>query len=286
MLRMVLGVLLAVVLSVLLTLGVVNIVQVKGIEKELETVNKKLDKAGQKLTELAEAADKSHAPPLAHGTPHWGYDGALNPAKWGDVFPVCGSGKSQSPVDIRGPFVKATNELKPSFKPATLKIVNNGHTLQVNVGNGSKTEINGESYELLQFHFHRPSEEHIEGKPMAMVAHFVHKSAAGKLAVIGVLLSEGAENEAVKMIWANAPKEEGPEKVVAESTFNPAAMLPKRLHYYSFEGSLTTPPCTEGVTFYILKTPMTISRAQIDAFPFKMNARPVQPLNGRHISAN
>ena len=285
MLRMVLGVLLAVVLSVLLTLGVVNIVQVKGIEKELETVNKKLDKAGQKLTELAEAADKSHAPPQAHGTPHWGYDGELNPAKWGDVFPVCGSGKSQSPVDIRGPFEKATNELKPSFKPATLKIVNNGHTLQVNVGNGSKTEINGESYELLQFHFHRPSEEHIEGKPMAMVAHFVHKSAAGKLAVIGVLLSEGAENESVKMIWANAPKEEGPEKVVAESTLNPAAMLPKRLHYYSFEGSLTTPPCTEGVTFYILKTPTTISRAQVDAFPFKMNARPVQPLNGRHISA-
>jgi len=119
-----------------------------------------------------------------------------------------------------------------------------------------------------------------------MVAHFVHKSAAGKLAVIGVLLSEGAENESVKMIWANAPKEEGPEKVVAESTFNPAAMLPKRLHYYSFEGSLTTPPCTEGVTFYILKTPTTISRAQVDAFPFKMNARPVQPLNGRHISAN
>ena len=286
MLRMVLGVLLAVVLSVLLTLGVVNIVQVKGIEKELETVNKKLDKAGQKLTELAEAADKSHAPPQAHGAPHWGYDGELNPAKWGDVFPVCGSGKSQSPVDIRGPFEKATNELKPSFKPATLKIVNNGHTLQVNVGNGSKTEINGESYELLQFHFHRPSEEHIEGKPMAMVAHFVHKSAAGKLAVIGVLLSEGAENESVKMIWANAPKEEGPEKVVAESTLNPAAMLPKRLHYYSFEGSLTTPPCTEGVTFYILKTPTTISRAQVDAFPFKMNARPVQPLNGRHISAN
>ncbi len=121
---------------------------------------------------------------------------------------------------------------------------------------------------------------------MAMVAHFVHKSAAGKYAVIGVLLNEGAENESIKLIWANAPLKEGPEKVVTESTLNAAAMLPKRLNYYSFEGSLTTPPCTEGVTFYILKTPMTISRAQIDNFPFKMNARPVQPLNGRRISAS
>ena len=286
MLRMVLGVLLAVVLSVLVTLGVVNIVQVKSIEKQFDAVNKKIDNASQKLEKLVEAAGKSHTTPQAHATPHWSYDGELKPEKWGDVFPACGGGKSQSPVDIRGPFEKATHELKPDFKPGTLKVVNNGHTLQVNVGNGSKTVINGEGYELLQFHFHRPSEEHIEGKPMAMVAHFVHKSAAGKFAVIGVLLSEGAENDSIKLIWANAPKKEGPEKVVTESTLNPAAMWPKRLNYYSFEGSLTTPPCTEGVTFYILKTPMTISRAQIDAFPFKMNARPVQPLNGRHISVN
>ena len=286
MIRVILGVLLSVALAVAITLNVVNVVQVKGVEKEIGTLNLKLDKVGEKINQLAEAAEKLHVPAKAHGTPHWGYDGDLNPAKWGDVFPVCGGGKSQSPVDIRGPFIKATHELKPDFKPGTLKLLNNGHTIQVNVAAGSKTEINGESYELLQFHFHRPSEEHIDGKPMAMVAHFVHKSAAGKLAVIGVLLSEGAENESVKLIWANAPKEEGPEKVVAESTLNPAALLPKRLHYYSFEGSLTTPPCTEGVTFYILKTPITISRAQVDAFPFKMNARPVQQLNGRPISAN
>ena len=283
MLRMVFGVLLVVVLSVIVTLGVVNIVQVKSIEKQFDAVIKKIDKASEKLEKLVEAGGKSHAAP--HAAAHWSYDGELMPAKWGDVYPVCGSGKSQSPVDIRGPFDKATHELKPDFKPDTLKVVNNGHTLQVNVGNGSKTVINGESYELLQFHFHRPSEEHIEGKPMAMVAHFVHKSAAGKYAVIGVLLSEGAENDSIKLIWANAPEKEGPEKVVTESTLNAAAMLPKRLNYYSFEGSLTTPPCTEGVTFYILKTPMTISRAQIDKFPFKMNARPVQPLNGRRISA-
>ena len=283
MLRVVFGVLLVVVLSVIVTLGVVNIVQVKSIEKQFDAVHKKIDKANLDLEKLVEATGKSHAAP--HAASHWSYDGELMPAKWGDVYPVCGSGKSQSPVDIRGPFEKATHELKPDFKPGTLKIVNNGHTLQVNVANGSKTVINGESYELLQFHFHRPSEEHIEGKPMAMVAHFVHKSEAGKLVVISVLLSEGAENDSIKLIWANAPKKEGPEKVVTESTLNPAAMLPKRLNYYSYEGSLTTPPCTEGVTFYILKTPVTISRAQIDEFPFKMNARPVQPLNGRKIFA-
>jgi len=289
MLRTIFEIVLGVILSISLTLAVVKTVQVKNVEEELATVKKKVAAANKKIAEFEKAAEGQHAPQSGHGpggAPHWAYDGDLNPAKWGDVFPECGTGKQQSPVDIRGPFEKATHEIKPDFKPGTLKILNNGHTLQVNIGAGSKTMINGESFDLLQFHFHRPSEEHIEGKPSAMVAHFVHKSAAGKLAVIGVLFSEGAENEVIKVIWANAPQQEGPEKVIPEMTLNAAAMLPKRLNYYSYEGSLTTPPCTEGVTFYILKTPMAISRQQVEAFPFKANARPVQPLNGRRISVN
>ena len=104
--------------------------------------------------------------------------------------------------------------------------------------------------------------------------------------MLGVLLNEGAENATLKTVWANAPKSEGPEVVVPNAKLNPAALIPKSLGYYSFEGSLTTPPCTEGVTFYILKTPTNMSKAQVQAFPFKVNARPVQPLNGRKIVAN
>jgi carbonic anhydrase len=143
--------------------------------------------------------------------------------------------------------------------------------------------VNSEQFELLQFHFHKPSEELIDGKPAAMVAHFVHKSDSGKLAVIGVLLKETGENRFLKSIWQNAPKVEGPEVEVAGATINPTNLLPTTLKFWTYEGSLTTPPCTEGVSFFILKNPAHISRDQLEAFPFKMNARPVQPLNGRKI---
>ena len=218
--------------------------------------------------------------------PHWGYEGAINPANWGREFPTCGIGKAQSPIDIKGPFVKATQAIEPDYKEGALKIVNNGHTIQVNVDPGSKLMIGKDGFDLLQFHFHRPSEEKVNGKPMAMVAHFVHKNQAGKLAVLGVLLNEGAENVTLKTIWANAPKSEGPEVMVPNIKINPAALVPKSLAYYSFEGSLTTPPCTEGVTFYIREAPAALSEDQVRAFPFKVNARPVQPLNGRKIMAN
>jgi len=225
-----------------------------------------------------QAADKS--------APHWGYEGKMNPTNWGKEFPTCGLGKSQSPIDITGPFAMATQTIKPDYKEGVLKVVNNGHTIQVNVDPGSKLMIGKDSFDLLQFHFHRPSEEKVDGKPMAMVAHFVHKDQEGRLAVLGVLLTEGAENATIKTIWANAPKSEGPEVVVRKARLNPATLVPQNLGYYSFVGSLTTPPCTEGVMFYILKTPTALSKDQVQAFPFKVNARPVQPLNGRRILAN
>jgi carbonic anhydrase len=221
------------------------------------------------------AADKS--------APHWNYEAE---SAWGKDFPTCGIGKAQSPIDIKGPFEKATTAIKPEYKEGALKVVNNGHTIQVNVEPGSKLVIDKESYDLLQYHFHRPSEEKIEGKASAMVAHLVHKSASGKLAVIGVHLREGAENPTLKSVWAAAPKKEGPEVTVKGAKTNPASLLPKSLAYYGFEGSLTTPPCSEGVAFYILKEPVPMAQAQIDAFPYKMNARPVQPLNGRKVTAN
>jgi carbonic anhydrase len=244
--------------------------------------------AGQKVKVLADCAatkeEKGHGK-KGHAV-HWDYAGEMGPENWGDEFPTCGKGTKQAPLNITGPFEKSKDVLVVNYKEGPLKIVNNGHTIQVNVPEGSTLKINKDVYNLLQFHFHRPSEEQIDGKPMAMVAHFVHKSAEGKLAVLGVLLNEGKDNEAIKTIWDNAPKSQGPEVVFDKIKFNPGALVPAALTHYSYEGSLTTPPCTEGVNFYILKTPVDISKAQVNAFPFKRNARPVQPLNGRKINAN
>ena len=217
---------------------------------------------------------------------HWSYDGDMGPERWGKEFPTCAKGKSQSPLDIRGPFVKTRTVVTTDYKEGPLKMINNGHTIQVNVPPGSKIRIDGVPHELLQFHFHRPSEEKIDGKPMAMVVHFVHKSAEGKLAVLGVLLKEGNENPGIKTLWANMPLEEGPEMVAEGVNFNPANLLPREFDFYSYEGSLTTPPCTEGVRFFILKSTVNVAKEQVAAFPFKRNARPVQELNGREITTN
>jgi len=237
------------------------------------------------------AKDDGHGKPDDRKAPekhavHWSYDGDMGPERWGKEFPTCAKGKSQSPLDIKGPFVKSRTVVTTDYKEGPLKMINNGHTIQVNVTPGSKIRIDGVAHELLQFHFHRPSEEKIDGKPMAMVVHFVHKSAEGKLAVLGVLLKEGNENPGIKTLWANMPMEEGPEVTPEGVNFNPANLLPREFDFYSYEGSLTTPPCTEGVRFYILKSTVNVAKEQVAAFPFKRNARPVQELNGREITTN
>ncbi len=219
-------------------------------------------------------------------TAHWEYDGAMGPENWGKEFPTCGRGKSQAPLNIKGPFEKVRFSVAPDYKQGQLKIVNNGHTIQVNVPAGSKVRIDGRPFDLLQFHFHRPSEEHIDGKPSAMVIHFVHKNAEGELAVLGVMLREGNENPGIKTLWTHAPKAEGPEVVPDGVMFNPGNLLPREMDFFHYDGSLTTPPCTEKVKFYILKTQVNVSKEQISEFPFKMNARPIQPANGRPIYTN
>jgi len=222
----------------------------------------------------------------AHAAPHWDYEGPMGPENWGKEFPICAKGKSQSPLDIKGPFEKVKISVAPEYKNGQLKILNNGHTIQVNVEPGSKLRLDGLVYDLLQFHFHKPSEELLDGKPAAMVIHFVHKNAAGQLAVIGVLLKEGNENPGIKTLWANLPSKEGEELAPEKVMFNPSNLMPREMDFYSYEGSLTTPPCTEKVKFFILKTQVNIAREQVGAFPFKKNARPVQPLNERVIQTN
>jgi carbonic anhydrase len=249
--------------------------------KEDKKDDKKDDKKGDKKSDKKDA----HGPADTHAV-HWDYEGAMGPENWGKEFPTCGKGKSQAPLNIKGPFEKVRFSVAPDYKQGPLKILNNGHTIQVNVAAGSKIRIDGKPYDLLQFHFHRPSEEHIDGKPSAMVVHFVHKNTEGELAVLAVMLREGNENPGIKILWTHAPKAEGPEVVPDGVMFNPANLLPKEMDFFHYDGSLTTPPCTEKVKFFILKTQVNIAKEQVSDFPFKMNARPVQPANGRPIYTN
>ena len=239
------------------------------------------------------AADAAERHAAAHGThhaPHWSYEGETGPAAWGKLekdFTTCSIGKVQSPIDITTAKAGKAN-LGPiafAYKTSTLKIIDNGHTIQVNVDGGSSISIGGQTYELKQFHFHRPSEEKIDGKSYEMVAHMVHKSAEGKLAVVGVLFTQGTESAFLQKIWDNLPTETGKEITVAGATFNPIDLLPAKRSYYNFSGSLTTPPCSEGVNWFVLNTPVEVSRAQYARFGamYPMNARPTQQVNGRPI---
>jgi carbonic anhydrase len=224
---------------------------------------------------------------LAEGG-HWTYQGHGGPAEWGSLNPefgACKLGKLQSPIDIRGAKAADLPAIKFDYKPSALKIIDNGHSIQVNYAPGSSIDVGGARYELLQFHFHRPSEEKIDGKSFAMVAHLVHKNSAGKLAVVAVLLDKGGASELIDSLWKNIPKEKEKETAVANVTIDAAKLLPESKGYYTYQGSLTTPPCSEGVTWLVLKTPLKLADGQIAAFAkiYPLNARPVQPVNGRTI---
>lgn len=224
----------------------------------------------------------------AHGA-HWDYDGMEGPDHWGDMshdFATCKTGKAQSPIDIKAGVAKKGG-LKPIefhyAKASNPEVVNNGHTVQVNYPAGSYAIIGGTKYNLLQFHFHAPSEEALDGKRGDMDVHLVHKTDDGKLGVVGVLLNKGAENGVVKTVLGAMPAHEG--KQTASGEINAADLLPKDQAYWNFSGSLTTPPCSEGVNWNVMKNPVTISEAQVKAYTkvFPMTARPVQPLNGREV---
>jgi len=232
-------------------------------------------------------------PVAAQESPHWSYTGPTGPAKWGTLekeYSSCALGKIQSPIDIRDGVAKKMG-LPPidfEYKPSTLKIIDNGHTIQINYAPGSFISVGGKQYELVQFHFHKPSEEKINGKSYDMVAHLVHKDTDGKLAVVAVLLAKGRADPLIKTLWDNLPKEKETETVVDAVKVNAADLLPKNKGYYTYTGSLTTPPCSEGVTWFVLKSPTSISAGEIARFAksYPMNARPVQPLDGREIRAS
>jgi len=219
--------------------------------------------------------------------PHWGYTGHHGATHWAEMdpaFETCAKGSRQSPIDISTTVKEALPALEFQYSSAAPTLVNNGHTVQVNVPAGSRLTVGDKSYELLQFHFHTPSEETLKGRHTAMVAHFVHKSTAGELGVVGVLIQPGVPNKAFEPVFTHLPRPG--EKIIVEALeIKLADMLPSNLGYYAFEGSLTTPPCSEGVHWMVLKQPITLAPAQIKAFRrlFPANARPVQPLQGRVV---
>ncbi|MDR2014117.1 MAG: carbonic anhydrase family protein [Azoarcus sp.] len=232
-------------------------------------------------------AEEKHAEKDAQH-PHWSYEGKTDPSHWGELqseFAACSIGKEQSPVDIRN--VKK-QELLPAivfnYVANSAEVVNNGHTIQVNLQSGSTVKLASGEYKLVQFHFHAPSEEKIEGKNYPLVGHFVHRADDGKLAVVAVLFKEGKSNPALARIFDVMPAEVD-AKAALGADFSPADLLPGNQSYYSFMGSLTTPPCSEGVQWQVLKTPVELSDAQLKIFKklYRNNARPVQPLNGRVI---
>jgi carbonic anhydrase len=227
-------------------------------------------------------------PARAEERHHWGYEGHGSPASWASLdpgFSACKLGHLQSPIDIRGAKVADLPALRFEYRPSPLKIVDNGHTIQVNYAPGSAIEVGGTRYELVQFHFHRPSEEKINGKAHAMVAHLVHRDAAGRLAVVAVLLDKGGASELIDTLWKNIPKERAKERELADVHIDATQLLPPDRRYYTFQGSLTTPPCSEGVTWFVLKTPLKIADAQTATFArlYPHNSRPVQPLHGRLV---
>ncbi|HJV95700.1 MAG TPA: carbonic anhydrase family protein [Albitalea sp.] len=219
--------------------------------------------------------------------PHWEYQGSGGPDHWGRIkpeFAKCTSGTRQSPIDIRDGLKVQLDPVRFDYKPSTFRVIDNGHTVQVNVGAGNFIEVMGRRYELQQFHFHRPSEERINGRQFDMVAHLVHKDGEGRLAVVAVLLEQGGAQPVVQMVWNNLPLEKN-EEMPAQTPIELAELLPADRGYFTYMGSLTTPPCSEGVLWMVMKHPVPISPEQIGIFArlYPMNARPIQSASGRMI---
>ena len=229
----------------------------------------------------------AHAGAEAGHAAHWSYEGRGGPESWGQMkpeFAKCSSGSRQSPIDIRDGIKVSLDAVQFDYKPSAFRVIDNGHTVQVNIAAGNSIEVMGRRYELLQFHFHRPSEERIDGKQFDMVAHLVHKDLEGRLAVVAVLLERGSAQPIVQSVWNNLPLERGDE-VAAKLPLDMGALLPTERSYFTYMGSLTTPPCSEGVLWMVMKNPVQVSTEQIGIFSrlYPMNARPIQSASGRLI---
>ena len=221
---------------------------------------------------------------------HWSYEGEGGPQAWGKLkpeFSLCALGKRQSPINIdesstlQGP----AEAVQFNYVPSNAMVVNNGRSIQVDVQGENSITVRGSNYRLLQFHFHTPSEEQINFKRFPMVAHLVHKNDEGQLAVVALLMDLGTNHPLIDKVWTHMPLDTNDRVRMPKDSLNPAELLPTDQRYYQFLGSLTTPPCTEGVLWMVMKQPIQISKSQHKLFTqlYAFNARPIQALNGRTV---
>jgi carbonic anhydrase len=226
------------------------------------------------------------APAFANSGSHWTYEGEEGPEHWGDLsadYGTCATGTQQSPIDLTSAVQADADNVDLHWNPkAEWTVANNGHTIQANATDGGTMTVAGKDYALLQFHFHTPSEHAIDGTRAPMEVHFVHKAEDGSLAVLGVMLQGGGDNGLFDAVMGAAPKEKAE---VALGAADAGGLLPASSSYFRYQGSLTTPPCSETVLWTVLKDPVVVSDTQIEAFKslFEMNARPLQNANRRFI---
>ena len=242
---------------------------------------------GDSASPMAERLATEHRSGGEAAHAQWDYAGSGGPDSWGQMKPEfarCSSGLRQSPIDIRDGIKVNLDPVQFDYKPSAFRVLDNGHTVQVSVGPGNSIDVGGRRYDLVQFHFHRPSEERINGRQFDMVVHLVHKDIDNRLAVVAVLLDRGSAHPLVQNVWNNLPLEKGDE-VVARTTIDLNALLPTERSYFTYMGSLTTPPCSEGVLWMVMKASMPVSNEQIGIFArlYPMNARPIQSVSGRLI---
>lgn len=241
----------------------------------------------------AEAAGDHGGSDAEHGAArndvaHWSYEGDDGPAHWGDLSTenkACKTGPRQSPINLSGVASPRAVNLTLDYTSSPAKIQNMGHAIQVSPTDGGGVVMDGVRYKLVQFHFHTPSEHTIDGHRAAIETHFVHKNDKGDLLVIGVLSDVGVADPMLAPIWTWLPTDPGPAALIPDLLVNARDLMPATEEFYAYSGSLTTPPCTENVTWLVYASPLSISPEQVDAYQRLTgpNARPIQQPQGRDI---
>ncbi len=243
---------------------------------------------GQPVAQQIATPSRAHDEPLLA---HWDYMGIEGPEHWGllsKAYMTCEAGDRQSPINIETTQKPQSQQtIKFQYAPTRIFEVNNGHTIQVSHESGCKADLNGRPYRLRQFHFHDPSEHHIDGKTFPMEMHLVHQDAEGQILVVAVLMEVGSDEPVLTKLWDWLPDQIEREVSLPLET-NIGAILPENPQFYSYSGSLTTPPCTEGVKWIVLKEPITIAQQDVEKFVeiIGYSARPEQPVGDRQIDEN
>lgn len=246
----------------------------------------KLNKLAMLISGICLSVSAFSANASGHDHSHWGYAGHEGPEFWGDLdpkFATCKTGHNQSPINLTNMKTAEHEPIKFHYQTSKMSVLNNGHTVQANFDAGSYMEVDGKHYNLKQVHFHTPSENHLEGHSYPMEAHFVHATDKGDLAVIAVLIREGAKDPFIQKIWDHMPEHETKAHEIAGMNFNAMEYLPANKDYYLFSGSLTTPPCTEGVRWMVMKDAAYASHEQVAKFTHTIgeNNRPIQDVHAR-----